>query len=36
MEAVVTNFNMQVAAAEIFLLSAICGILLIVVFLSDS
>lgn len=36
MEAVVTNFNMQVAAAEIFLLSAICVILLIDVFLSDS
>src|SRR5688572_19369035 len=36
MEAVVTNFNMQAAAAEIFLLSAICVILLIDVFLSDS
>ncbi|HEY0942516.1 MAG TPA: NADH-quinone oxidoreductase subunit NuoN [Steroidobacter sp.] len=36
MEAVVTNFNMQAAAAEIFLLSAICVILLVDVFLSDS
>lgn len=36
MEAVVTNFGMQAAAAEIFLLSAICVILLIDVFLSDS
>ena len=36
MEAVVTNFNMQAAAAEIFLLSAICVVLLVDVFLSDS
>ena len=36
MEAVVTNFNMQAAAAEIFLLTAICVILLIDVFLEDS
>ena len=36
MEAVVNNFNMQAAAAEIFLLSAICVILLVDVFLSDS
>jgi len=36
MEAVVNNLNMQAAAAEIFLLSAICAILLIDVFLSDS
>ncbi|MBL8265818.1 NADH-quinone oxidoreductase subunit N, partial [Steroidobacter sp.] len=36
MEAVVTNFGMQAAAAEIFLLTAICVILLIDVFLSDS
>ena len=36
MEAVVTNFGMQAAAAEIFLLSAICVILLVDVFLSDN
>lgn len=36
MQAVVTNFGMQAAAAEIFLLSAICVILLVDVFLSDS
>lgn len=36
MEAVVTNFNMQAAAAEIFLLTAICVILLVDVFLDDS
>jgi NADH-quinone oxidoreductase subunit N len=36
MEAVVTNFGMQAAAAEIFLLGAICVILLVDVFLSDS
>lgn len=36
MEAVVNNFGMQAAAAEIFLLSAICVILLVDVFLSDS
>src|SRR5688572_23449212 len=36
MEEVVTNFGMQAAAAEIFLLSAICVILLVDVFLSDS
>jgi len=36
MEAVVTNFGMQAAAAEIFLLAAICVILLVDVFLSDS
>ncbi|MET0534687.1 MAG: NADH-quinone oxidoreductase subunit NuoN [Steroidobacter sp.] len=35
MEAVVTNFGMQAAAAEIFLLSAICVILLVDVFLND-
>lgn len=35
MEAVVSNFGMQAAAAEIFLLSAICVILLVDVFLSD-
>ncbi len=35
MEAVVTNFGMQAAAAEIFLLTAVCAILLIDVFLSD-
>lgn len=36
MEAVVTNFNMQAAAAEIFLLTAICVILLVDVFLDDT
>lgn len=36
MEAVVTNFSMQAAAAEIFLLTAICVILLVDVFLDDS
>jgi len=36
MDAVVNNLNMQAAAAEIFLLSAICAILLIDVFLDDS
>ncbi len=36
MEAVVTNLGMQAAAAEIFLLSAICVILLVDVFLDDS
>ncbi|WP_129649179.1 NADH-quinone oxidoreductase subunit NuoN [Peristeroidobacter agariperforans] len=36
MEAVVTNFGMQAAAAEIFLLTAICVILLVDVFLDDS
>ena len=35
MEAVVSNFGLQAAAAEIFLLSAICVILLVDVFLSD-
>ena len=35
MEAVVSNFGMQAAAAEIFLLTAVCVILLIDVFLSD-
>jgi len=35
MEAVVSNFGMQAAAAEIFLLSAVCVILLVDVFLSD-
>lgn len=35
MEAVASNFGMQAAAAEIFLLSAICVILLVDVFLSD-
>lgn len=36
MEAVVTNFGMQAAWAEIFLLTAICVILLVDVFLDDS
>jgi len=36
MQAVITNLGMQAAAAEIFLLSAICVILLVDVFLSDS
>lgn len=36
MESVVTNFNMQAAAAEIFLLTAICVILLVDVFLDDT
>lgn len=36
MEAVVTSFGMQAAAAEIFLLTAICVILLVDVFLDDS
>ncbi|WP_116812830.1 NADH-quinone oxidoreductase subunit NuoN [Steroidobacter cummioxidans] len=36
MEAVVTNFGMQAAAAEIFLLAAICVILLVDVFLDDT
>jgi NADH-quinone oxidoreductase subunit N len=36
MEEVVTNFGMQAAAAEIFLLTAICVILLIDVFLDDT
>ena len=36
MDAVVNNLNMQAAAAEIFLLSAICAFLLIDVFLDDS
>jgi NADH-quinone oxidoreductase subunit N len=35
MEAVVSNFGLQAAAAEIYLLSAICVILLVDVFLSD-
>ncbi len=35
MEAVVSNFGMQAAAAEIFLLTAVCVILLVDVFLSD-
>jgi len=35
MEAVVTNFGMQAAAAEIFLLTAVCVILLVDVFLKD-
>jgi NADH-quinone oxidoreductase subunit N len=35
MDAVVTNFGMQAAAAEIFLTTAVCVILLIDVFLSD-
>jgi NADH-quinone oxidoreductase subunit N len=35
MEAVVSNFGLQAAAAEIFLLSAVCVILLVDVFLSD-
>jgi NADH-quinone oxidoreductase subunit N len=35
MEAVVSNFGLQAAAAEIFLLTAICVILLVDVFLSD-
>ncbi|MBM0105241.1 NADH-quinone oxidoreductase subunit NuoN [Steroidobacter sp. S1-65] len=36
MQEVVTSFGMQAAAAEIFLLTAICVILLVDVFLSDS
>src|SRR5690606_14551984 len=36
MQDVVANFGMQAAAAEIFLLAAICVILLVDVFLSDS
>src|SRR5687768_13665209 len=36
MEAVVTNYGMQAAAAEIILLTAICVILLVDVFLDDS
>ena len=35
MEAVVSNFGLQAAAAEIFLLTAVCVILLVDVFLSD-
>ena len=35
MSTVVSEFGMQAAAAEIFLLSAICVVLLIDVFLSD-
>jgi NADH-quinone oxidoreductase subunit N len=35
MEAVVSNFGMQAAAAEIFLLTAVCVILLVDVFLND-
>jgi NADH-quinone oxidoreductase subunit N len=35
MEAVVSNFGLQAAAAEIFLLSAVCVILLVDVFLND-
>jgi NADH-quinone oxidoreductase subunit N len=35
MEAVISQFGMQAAAAEIFLLSAVCVVLLVDVFLSD-
>ena len=35
MEAVVSNFGLQAAAAEIFLLTAVCVILLVDVFLND-
>ena len=35
MEAVVANFGMQAAAAEIFLLTAVCVILMVDVFLTD-
>ena len=35
MDSLITNLGLQAAAAEIFLISAICVILLIDVFLSD-